>query len=101
MVLDEVVGEEVFPGVDGLGGDESGFAGEGGGLPDDEGLLFLQAGGAEEFGPVEAGGFGGEVGWVPGVVCFVDVFVVGERDLHFGDGGFEGEDAGSASVGIG
>ena len=76
-----MIGEEVFPGVDGLGGDERGFAGEGGGLPDDEGVLLVEAGGAEELGPVEAGGFGGEVGGVPGVVGFVDVFAVGERDL--------------------
>ena len=60
--LDEVIGEEVFPGVEGLGGDESGFAGEGGGLPDDEGGLLIEACGAEVFGPVETGGLGGEVG---------------------------------------
>ncbi len=79
--LDEVVGEEVFPGIDGLGGDEGGFAGEGVGLPDDEGVLLVEAGGAEELGPVEAGGVGGEVGGVPGVVGFVDVFAVGEGEL--------------------
>ena len=99
--LDEVIGEEIFPGVDGLRGDEGGFAGEGGGLPDDEDVLLVEAGGAEERGPVEAGGFGGEVGRVPGIVGFVDVFAVGEGDLLFGDGGFEGEDTGGAGFGIG
>ena len=96
-----MVGEEVLPGVERLRGDEGGFAGEGGGLPDDEGGLFVETGGAEELGPVEAGSFGGEVGGVPGVVGFVDVFAVGEGELLFGDGGFEGEDAGGADVRIG
>src|SRR5271170_130755 len=92
VVLDEVIGEEVFPCVDGLRGDEGGFAGEGGGLPDDEGVLLFKAGGVKELGPVEAGGFGRKVGGVPWVVGLVDVFAVGEGDLYFGDGGFEGED---------
>ncbi len=95
-----MIGEEIFPGVEGLGGDECGFASDSGGLPDDERILFLEASGAEELGPVEAGGFGGEIGWVPGVVGFVDVFAVGEGELLFGDGGLEGEDARGADVRI-
>ena len=100
-VFDEVVGEEVLPCVEGLRGYEGGFAGEGGGLPDDEDFLLVDAGGAEELGPVEAGSFGGEVGGGPGVVGVVDVFAVGEGDLGFGDSGFEGEDAGGAGFGVG
>ena len=94
-----MIGEEIFPGVERLRGDEGGFAGEGGGLPDDEGVLLVEAGGAEEVGPVEAGGFRGEVGGVPWIVGFVDVFAVGERDLLLRDGGLEGENASGAGVG--
>ena len=70
-------------------------------MPDDEGLLLFEAGGAEELRPVEAGSFGVEVGGVPGVVGFVDVFAVGERDLLLGDCGFERDDAGGAGFGVG
>jgi hypothetical protein len=76
--LDEVIREEIFPAVDGLGGYEGGFAGDGRGLPDDKRVLLVEAGGTEEFGPVEARGFGCEVGGVPGVVGFMDVFAVCE-----------------------
>ena len=81
VVFDEVIGEEIFPGIEGLRSDKGGFAGEGRGLPDDEDALFFEIGCAEELGPVEAGGFGGEVGGVPRIVGFVDVFAVFERDL--------------------
>ena len=81
--------------------DEGGFAGKGGGLPDDEGLLLVEAGGLEELGPVEAGGFGGEVGDGPDVVGLVDVFGFGEGDLFFGDGVLEGEDAFRADGAVG
>jgi len=65
-----------------------------GGLPDDGcGLVDLRLWRicrgrrrGEELGPVEAGGFGGKVGEVPGVVGFVDVFAVGEGDLLLCDG---------------
>ena len=52
IVLDEVVGEEIFSAFDGERGDEGGFAGDGGGLPHDEGLLFGETCGLEELGPV-------------------------------------------------
>ena len=94
-------GEEVFPGFDGLGLEEGGFAGECGGLPDDEGLLFVEACALEELGPVEAGGLGGEVGYGPDVVGFVDVFRFGEGELFLGDGVLEGVDACGASGGVG
>ncbi len=99
--LDEVVGEEVFPCIERLRGDESGFSGEGRRLPDDEGALLVETGGTEELGPVEAGGFCDEVGGVPRVVGFVNVFAVGEGELLFGDGGFESDDAGGADARLG
>ncbi len=99
--FEEMEDEVVLPGGEGGGGDQGGFALEGGGLPDVEGFLGSEAGGAEVLGPVEAGGLGGEVGGEPEVVGVLDVFVVGERDVLGGDGVLEGEDAGGAGFGIG
>ena len=99
--LDEVERQPVFPGVEIGGGDESGFAGEGCGLPDDEAGLVAEAGGAKVLCPVQAGGFGGKVGLLPGVVGFVDVLVLGEGQMFFGDGMLQIDNALGAGVGVG
>ncbi len=95
-----VEGQPVFPRVERCGGCEGGLAFEGGRLPDVEGLLRGEPGGAEILGPVEAGCLGGKVGGGPEIVGAVDVFVVGERDLLGGDGLFEGEDVLGALFGV-
>ena len=97
-VFEKVVDEEIFPRVEGLRGDERGFAGEGGGLPDDEDVLFIKAGGTEELRPIKAGSLCGEVCGMPWVVGFVHVFAVGEGDLLFCDGGFESQHTSGARV---
>src|SRR5580693_8613991 len=80
--LDEVERQPVFPGFEIGGGDESGFAGEGCRLPDDEAGLIAEAGGAKVFCPIQAGGFGGKVGWLQGVVGFlVSLFPASVRCL--------------------
>ena len=52
-------------------------------------------------GQSRPGALAGKSAGCHGVIGVVDVFAVGEGDLGFGDGGFEGEDAGGAGVGIG
>ncbi len=99
--FNEVEGEEVFPGGEGLRGDEGGLTGKGGGLPDDKGALGAEAGGGEEGWPIQAGSLGGEVRGRPGIVGVLDIFAVGERDVSAGDGGLKGEDAVGPGFGIG
>jgi len=74
------------------------LGGEGRGLPDDEGGLLFESRGAEELGQSRPGALVRSRG-MPGVVGFVDVFAVGERDVGFGDGSLEIEDAGGTASG--
>src|ERR1700761_3873029 len=93
-------GEIVLPGIDGSGGDESGFTRKGCRLPDDEGGLMVKSSGAEKLFPVEAGSLGFEVGRRPGVIRFMNVLVFGKGEMLLGDSVFEGDDAGGSHLGL-
>ena len=91
-------GQPVFPRVQRGRGNESGLPCEGCGLPDNEACLAAEAGDAKVFRPVEAGGVGGKVGLLPCVVRLVDVLLIRQRDMFFGDSALQFDDVLGADV---
>ena len=90
--------QPVLPRVQRGGGDQSRLPGKGGWLPDDKAGLLAEAGAAEVLRPVEAGGLHCEIGLLPGVIGFMDVFVLRQADVFFRDGMFQLDDALGARV---
>ena len=101
VVLNQVENQPIFPCVERGGGNESGLSGEGCGLPDDEAGLPAETGAAEVLRPVEAGGVGSEVGLLPGVVRLMDVPLIRQGNMFFGDGVLQFDDVLSADVRVG
>jgi hypothetical protein len=88
VLLEGVVGEIVFPGIERSGCDDGRFSGDRSGLPDVEAALAAEARGFEIGGPIEARSFGSEVGWRPAIVCLMDVFVLCQGLVLLGNRGF-------------
>ena len=101
IVLDEMEGDVVLPGVEGLGGDQGRGPDDRQRLPEKEVALPLKAGGFEIGAPDHAGSLGVEVGAAPRVVGLEDVGDVVGGEVGPGDGGFQGQDALSAGLGLG
>src|SRR5271169_7187463 len=100
VVLNQVEGQPVFPRVERRRGDESGLSGEGCGLPDDEAGLATETGAAKVLCPVEAGGVGSEIGLLPGVVRLVNILLIRQGDMFFGDGVLQFDDALGSSASV-
>ena len=93
-MIDDAERQIILPVVDTLARDEGGAAFDRAGLPDDERLLLVEAGGREVGVPIEAGGFCSEVGARPQVVAFLDVAAVAPAGVALGDLRFERHNAG-------
>jgi len=85
VVLNQVEDQPVFPCAERRGGNESGLSGEGGGLPDDETCLPAETRATKVLRPVEARGVGDEVFLLPGVVRLVNVVLIRQGNMFFGD----------------
>src|SRR5580698_188707 len=98
--FDDMIGKPIFPCVEWDICDESQLAGESGWLPDDEACLFREPGALEVFVPIEARSLDSEIGCLPGVVGFVNVFVFGKRSVLLGDRVLQFNDARGAGLRI-
>src|SRR5208282_2767136 len=101
VILNQVEGQPVSPRVEFRGSNESRLSGEGRRLPHDEAGLATEAGAAKVRCPVEAGGACGEVSLLPGVVRLVDVVLIRQWNVFFGDGVLQFDDVLGADVRVG
>ena len=62
---------------------------------------LAEPGAAKVFGPIQSGGLRGEVDLIPGIVGLLDVLVLGEADVLFGDGMLQCDDPSRTSFGVG
>ena len=93
-MIDNVEDQIILPVVDTLGRDERGAAFDRSGLPDDECILLVEAGGRKVGIPIEAWGFCCKVGALPHVIAFLYVAAFAAAGVALGDFGFERHNAG-------
>ena len=96
--LDQVERQPVLPRVERSGGHQSGLAGKGLGLPDNEAGLLADPRPVKVLGPVQSGRFGRKVSLGPRVVGLVNVLVVRQAAMGLCNGVLEFNNAGGTGV---